>query len=347
MTRLIEIDGSQGEGGGQVLRTALSLAAITGQGFTITKIRARRPVPGLRPQHLAAVHAMSLVTGARTGGAFEGSPDVRFEPGPVRPGDYRFEIATAGSTSLVAQTLIVPLAAAAERSRVEVTGGTHVPAAPSFDYLARHYAATLGRLGLAVRAALVRAGFYPPGGGEMRIEVEPWARPAPRLELERRGALLEIRGISGGGKGRIDVARRQAEAAQERLWEARRLESGWDVREVPSASPGSFLLVEAIFEETRAAFGLLGEKGLRGEVLGDRAARALLRFLDQEEGAVDEHLADQLVLPLAVSGGGGRVTTDRVSRHLVTVVDIAQRFGVPARAWGRLGGPGGFEVDRS
>jgi RNA 3'-terminal phosphate cyclase (ATP) len=344
LSSLIEIDGSHGEGGGQILRTALSLSAVTGRGFTMTKVRARRARPGLRPQHLAAVHAMTLVTGARVGGAFEGSPDLRFEPGPIRPGEYRFEIATAGAATLVAQTVVVPLATADAPSRIEVTGGTHVPQSPSFDYFARHYAPMVGRLGLVLRSRLVKAGFYPPGGGEIQVEVDPWRRPGARLDLEQRGALAAVSGLSGAGKARGDAARRTADAAKSRLWEARRLESAWEVVEVPAVSPGAFLLVEAAFEQSRGAFGFLGEKGLRAEVLGDRAARVLLRFLDAE-GAVDEHLADQLVVPLVVAGSGGRATTDRVTRHLVTVVDVVQIFGFRARAWGRVGGPGGVEVD--
>jgi RNA 3'-terminal phosphate cyclase (ATP) len=345
MASLIPIDGSQGEGGGQILRTALAMSAVTGQGFEITKIRARRAVPGLRPQHLAAVRAATLICGAKTGGAYDGSPDLRFEPGELQSGDFRFEIATAGAATLVMQTIVAPLATAAESSRVAVTGGTHVPTSPSYDYLARHWTSVVSRLGLRPRFELVRAGFYPPGGGEVRAEIAPWSRPAPHLALESRGALVEIVGRSGSAKVKGDVARRQADAARERFWEARRLESRWEVMEVPAQSPGSFLLLEAVFENSRAAFGFLGEKGVRAEVLGDRAARTLLRFLGDEEAAVDPHLADQLAVPLAIGRGGGRVTTNVVTAHLQTVAEIVSLFGVGARTWGRKGGPGGLEVD--
>ena len=340
--KMLTLDGSQGEGGGQILRTALALSAVTGQPFEMVKIRARRPVPGLRPQHLAAVRATTLVTSARVGGVFEGSPDLRFEPGPISAGDYRFEIATAGASTLVLQTVLVPLATASAPSRVAVTGGTHVKAAPSFEFLARNWGGTVARMGLEARFELVRAGFYPPGGGEVRAEVSPWTRPAG-LRLEDRGALVALRGVSGAGKLE-GVAQRQADAARERLWEARRLESSWEVVDVPAASRGSYLLAEAIFERSRAAFGLLGEKGLRAEALGDRAARAVLGFLDGE-AAVDPHLADQLAVPLAVGGLGGRVATSVVTPHLVTVADVVARFGFGARTWGRVGGPGGLEVD--
>lgn len=342
MAPLLILDGSQGEGGGQILRTALSLSTVTGQPFEMVKIRARRPIPGLRPQHLAAVRAATMVSGARVGGAFEGSPDLRFEPGPIGAGDYRFEIATAGAATLVLETVLPPLATAAGPSRVEVTGGTHVTASPSFDYLSRHWGATVARMGLAVEVQLLRAGFYPPGGGEVHARVAPWARPAG-LVLEARGLLVQVRGVSGFGKLKGDVARRQADATRDRLWEARRIESSWEAIEVPAASPGSFLLVEAIFEQSRAAFGFLGERGLRAEVLGDRAARTLLQFLDSD-AAVDPHLADQLAVPLAIGRGGGRITTNRVTQHLVTVAEVVSLFGIAARSWGRVGGPGGLEV---
>ena len=171
----------------------------------------------------------------------------------------------------------------------------------------------------------------------------PWPRPAA-LSLEHRGALMEIIGTSGAGKIKGEVARRQADAAHERLWEARRLESRWEVLDVPAASPGSFLLLEAVFEESRAAFGFLGERGVRAEVLGDRAARTVLAFLETD-AAVDPHLADQLAVPLAISGGGGRVSTNVVTAHLETVAAVVTQFGIGARTWGRRGGPGGLEVD--
>jgi len=316
---------------------------VTGQPFEIVKIRARRPVPGLRPQHLAAVRAATMISGARVGGAFEGSPDLRFEPGPIASGDYRFEITTAGAASLVLQTVLPPLATSGGPSRVEVTGGTHVNASPSFEFLSRNWGGTVAGMGMDVGFHLLRAGFYPPGGGEVHARVATWASRPAGLMLEERGALLDVRGVSGAGKVRSDVARRQADAVHERLWEARRIESSFEVVEAPAASPGSFLYVEAIFEKTRAGFGFLGERGLRAEVLGDRAARTLLQFLEGD-GAVDPHLADQLAVPLAVGGAGGRVTTHRVTQHLVTVAEIVSLFGIPANTWGRVGGPGGLEV---
>jgi len=342
---LIPLDGAQGEGGGQILRTALALSAATGQGFRVERIRASRLRPGLRPQHLAAVRAAAMSCGAEVHGAFDGSPDLRFQPGPVAAGEFRFDIGTAGAATLVLQAVLPVLATASGPSRVEVTGGTHVPRSPGFHFLSRHWAEVVGRLGLGVRLRLERAGFYPRGEGLVQADVGPWPRPAT-LDLSRRGPLVAVRGIAGAARIRGDVARRAADAARALLWEERRLESEWEVVDVDAASPGAFLQAEAVFETGRAAFGLLGERGLRAERLGERAARRVLKFIEDEEAVVDPWLADQLALPLALSAGGGRLQTSEVTSHLETVAGVLRQFGVPASTWGRRGGPGGLEVGR-
>jgi RNA 3'-terminal phosphate cyclase (ATP) len=344
LSALVSLDGAQGEGGGQILRSALTLSAATGQGFQMTRIRAERVRPGLRPQHLAAVRAAAMGWGVEVHGAFDGSPDLRFLPGAVAPGEFEFEIATAGAATLVLQTVAPALALAREPSRVSVTGGTHVPRSPSHAFLARHWAPAVEGLGLRVRVDLERAGFYPRGGGRLCGGIAPWPRPASFLDLTRRGPLCEVRGVSAAARLRGEVAKRQADAARDRLWEDRRIESRWEVLEMSAASPGACLQVEAVFENGRAAFSVLGERGLRAEVAGERAARRLLRFLDDESASVDPWLADQLAVPLAVGRGGGRLTTSEVTRHLETVADVVRRFGIPAETWGRRGGPGGLEV---
>ncbi len=342
---LVPIDGDQGEGGGQILRSALTLSAVTGQGFEMRRVRARRTRPGLRPQHLAAVRAAAMGCRAEVHGAFDGSPDLRFVPGEVTAGDFDFDIGTAGATSLVLQTVLPVLATHAEPSRVTICGGTHVPRSPSYHFLARHWAPVVERLGLHARVVLERAGFVPRGEGRLRAETSAWTRPST-LDLTRRGSLREIRGLSAAARLKGDVARRQSEAARTLLWEQRRLESHWDVLEMPAASPGSCLQMEGVFENGRAAFALLGERGVRAEVLGERAARRLLGFLDEEEACVDPWLADQLAVPLALAGGGGRLTTSEVTLHLETAAAVLRRFGIAARTWGRRGGPGGLEVPR-
>ncbi len=318
---------------------------LTGQGFEITRIGAGRLRPGLRAQDVASVRAATMASGAKVGGTFEGSPDLRFEPGPLAPGEFRFDLASPAAASFVAQTLLVPLSTAAEGSRLEITGGTHVPGSPSFHYLTRHWAVVLADLGLHLRFELEKAGFHPAGGGEIRAEVEPWIRPAT-LSLEERGSLVTLRGVSGASRLKGDVAERQRDAVQKHLWENQRLDVDWELSAPASASPGSFLHLEAIFEKSRAAFGFLGEPGVRPETLGGRASRRFLRFLEAE-GAVDGYLADQLAVPLAAARGGGRVTTDEVTHHLETVAAALCLFGFSAQTWGRRGGPGGLEVGSS
>ena len=227
---LVSIDGSGSEGGGQVLRAALALSAATGRGFEVSRIRAQRARPGLQPQHLAAVRAAALACGAEVHGGFDGSPDLRFLPQAPAAGEFSFDIGGVGAATLVLQTVIPILALAGLPSRVSVLGGTHVPRSPSFDFVARHWAAVVGRLGLEVLPTLVRAGFAPKGEGRIDCEIRPWARPAT-LDLCRRGALVAVRGVAGAARLRGDVAGRASAAARELLWEARRIETTWDVVE--------------------------------------------------------------------------------------------------------------------
>jgi RNA 3'-terminal phosphate cyclase (ATP) len=343
---LIPLDGAEGEGGGQILRTALSLAVATGQGFELGRIRARRARPGLRPQHVAAVRAATLACGARASGAFEGSPELRFEPQAVAAGDYHFEIGSAGAATLVVQALLPALARAGSASSLVVSGGTHVPLSPSFEFAALHWLPVLRELGIGARLELERAGFYPRGGGGVRGRVEPRQRPGAPLAMESRGALVGVQVVSGVARLRGDVAERQAAAAAKRLWDERRLEPEVQVVRSQGAAPGSYLFARAAFERGGAGIGLIGERRVRPEALGDRAARRLLKFLDQP-AAVDPFLADQLAVPLALSGAGGRVSTPEVTRHLETVASVVRQFGIEARTWGQLGGPGGLEVGRA
>ena len=340
---LVALDGGTGEGGGQILRTALSLSLARGVPFEMTNIRARRPRPGLLPQHLTAVRGAALASGAKVHGASDGSKELRFEPGPLSAGDFDLDIVSAGSCSLVLQTLTVPLALAGAPSRIRVSGGTHVPSSPSFHFLSRHWSKAVEAIGFRFDFALRRAGFYPRGGGVVDGTVAALVEPRA-LRLEQRGGLEKVWGEVGAGRIKGDVAGRLREAAASRLWEARRLKVEWpDAAEFETASPGSHLIVGAQFETGRAAFGALGEKGAQPEIVGDRVARALLHFLDGD-AVVDPWLADQLAVPMALSGQGGRIVTSEVTTHLATVAGVLELFGYSATVFGRRGGPGGLEV---
>ena len=319
----IEIDGSMGEGGGQVLRTSLSLAILTGRALRLENIRARRPKPGLMAQHLKAVEAAAAISGARVEGAYLGSGSLLFEPREIRAGAYSFDIGTAGSTSLVLQTILVPLAFAPEASTVVVTGGTHVPWSPSFHYLDWQWAPFLRRIGFDPRLELEQAGFYPRGGGRVRATIGPSSRQAP-LRIVERGALLRIRGISGVGKLDRGIAERQERRARERLADLCR-EIAIEIAEVPAASPGTFLLLLAECEHSQACYCGLGARGKRAEQVADEASEGMIAFLDGN-GAVDPWLADQLILPLAIAGAESELRTARVTEHLLTNAQVVKQF---------------------
>jgi RNA 3'-terminal phosphate cyclase (ATP) len=342
---VIRLDGSQGGAGGQILRAALALSAVTGQPFEMRRIRERRLRPGLRPHHLAAVRAVAMACRAEVHGDFDGSPELRFAPGAIAAGEFRFEIGASGAATLLVGMLVPVLAAATDgASRVEVRGGTHLPGSPTFHYLARHMVRLYERLALRPRLHLQRAGFAPRGEGLMSAEVPPTPRGGVgRLDLDERGALLAVRGVSGAARLRGEVGRRHASSARALLWERRRVDSEWAVVELPADTPGSFVQVEAVFENGGGAFSFLGQRGVSAELVGERAARRLLRFLD-EAGAVDPWAADQLAVPLALAGAGGRITTPEVTAHLETVAAVLGHFGFAARTLGRRGGAGALEV---
>lgn len=339
----IEIDGSFGEGGGQVLRTALSLAAITNRAFRMTRIRARRGDAGLRAQHLRAVEAVAALCGARVEGATLGSQDLLFEPGRIVAGDFRFDVGTAGSTSLILQTLLPPLARAGAASRVEIRGGTHVRWSPCFDYLRLHWLPFGRKIGLDAEIEMERAGFYPAGGGIVRATIRPGGTFSP-LRLSERGALRRIRGVSAVARLHVRIAARQRDQAARRI-AGRSHPFDCDLVLMPSGSPGTMLLLLAEFERSQACFFALGERGKPAERVADEAVDELFAFLDGD-GAVDCHLADQLVLLLALAPGTSELTTSRVTGHLVTNAEIVKRFlPVSIAVEGKPDGPGLVRVE--
>jgi RNA 3'-terminal phosphate cyclase (ATP) len=339
---LVAVDGAR-ENEGIALRTALALSIGTGRGFEMSRIGERRTQPGLRPEHVSAVRAAALLCAAKVGGVFDRSPDLRFEPGPVEHGQFRFDLQGADPATLLLQALAVPLATAAAESRIEVTGGTHVADGPTAHYLMRQWVPALERLGLAVAVELRQAGFAPPGGGEVSAKVRPWTRPAPALRLDARGAFVALRGVSLGARSKAEDAQRVAEAMRAQLWESRRLEAEWEVGTLAAPSPGSMLLVEIEFERSKAVFVALGERRRAPDVTGQAMARRVIQFLDGE-AAVDPHLPDQLAVPIALGRGGGVVHTSELRAGLDRVVEVVNAFGCPARIEGRIGGPGLLEI---
>ncbi|MEA3276670.1 MAG: RNA 3'-terminal phosphate cyclase [Pseudomonadota bacterium] len=344
MTTPIEVDGAMGEGGGQVLRSALSLSLLTGQPFRLLSIRANRDRPGLRPQHLAAVQAAARVAGAEVGGDRVGSEEIEFAPRPVRPGDYFFDIGTAGATSLVLQTLLLPLTLAPGRSAVTIRGGTHVPWSPCFHYLDWQWRPFLARIGIPFDLTMTMAGFYPQGGGELQARIPGGVRPEP-LKLTKRGPVRSIRGLSAVGNLPREIAERQRRQALRRLQNLLPdMEPEVVGEELPAASRGTVLLLLAECEPGRACCFALGARGKRAEHVADEAVDALAAFL-HSDGAVDPWLADQLLLPLAMADGPSELRTSQITAHLLTNAEVIQLFlPVEIGVDGPLGGPANVQV---
>jgi RNA 3'-terminal phosphate cyclase (ATP) len=314
------IDGSRGEGGGQVLRTSLTLSMITGTPVRITNIRARRARPGLMRQHLTAVQAAARISNARVEGAAVGSKEIVFRPGKVTPGDHHFAIGTAGSTTLILQTVLPALLLASEPSRLILEGGTHNPMAPPFEFLDRAFLPLLRRMGADVEVTLERAGFYPAGGGRLAVTV------APPGELQ--GFDLLERGDVRNRRGTVLLANLPGHIADREVQTLGRLTSwnpdSFEVRNVDSAGPGNAVLLEVESDSVTEVFSSIGEVGVSAEAVADRAVKEMRAYL--VAGApVGEHLADQLLLPLALAGSGSFRTLP-LSLHAKTQVELIPEF---------------------
>ncbi len=329
-SELVSLDGSHGEGGGQILRTALSLSMRTGRPFALHQIRQNRDKPGLRPQHLAAVQAAAQLSAAEVAGAEVGSRELTFRPQlhgeDIPSGVYRFDIGTAGSAPLVLQTVLPALLAAAGPTTVTILGGTYNPKAPPFDFIARVFVPLLGRLGAAVRVHMDRPGFYPAGGGQLLAEVSPCPRVG-RLELGERGAVLSRQATAIAARLPEHVAARELTALRQHLgWPPNCFATRVITR---SQSPGNALLIEIQSEHITELVSCVGERGIAAEEVARRAAAEASAYLAADV-PVGEHLADQLLLPLAL-GHGGTYRTVEPSLHTRTQADVIGQF-LPAVA---------------
>ncbi|MCE4540437.1 RNA 3'-terminal phosphate cyclase [Pelomonas sp. P7] len=328
---MIDIDGSVGEGGGQILRTSLALSMCTGQPFTLTKIRAGRAKPGLMRQHLTCVNAAAEVCGAEVQGAELNSQSMVFTPGPVRAGDYVFNVGTAGSCTLVLQTVWPALMLADAPSRLKLGGGTHNPMAPPFHFLERAYAPLLAKLGAKADLALRRLGFYPAGGGEIDATIWPAKESLKPFDLNDRGAKLESYAECFAPALPRSVARRELEQLGTGL--------GWgddQLREAASRQnegPGNALLATLAYENVCEVFTGFGEKGVSAEQVARNVVREV-RAYQVSDAALGAHLADQWALPLALAlwqrGGKASYTCTELTPHATTNFDVIERF-LPVR----------------
>ncbi|MFO0969338.1 MAG: RNA 3'-terminal phosphate cyclase [Gemmataceae bacterium] len=320
---MITIDGSRGEGGGQILRTSLALSLITGQAFRMVHVRARRSKPGLQPQHLMSVKAAAAISGATVHGAELRSQDLIFEPGPVKPGDYRFAIGTAGATGLILHTIYLPLALAGGESRVTIEGGTHVPHSPCYHFLETTWRGYMKQLGLSIDLAMDRPGFYPRGRITAGIHGCSQEKLKP-IRIEDLAAPRVVTGFSAVAGLPESIAERQERRVRERLEEA-----GCEVhldRQRWGGGPGTVIGLTVPTIPVPTFFFALGARGKRAEAVADEAAGQVLDFLGSQPPGIDEHSADQILLPLALPAGQSVFPVARITDHLFTNRETIQTF---------------------
>lgn len=318
---MIRIDGSTGEGGGQMLRSALSLSLVTGKAFRMENIRAKREKPGLLRQHLTAVLAACEIASAQADGATLGSKILTFTPGSVQSGNYRFAVGTAGSGTLVFQTILPALMTARGRSEIIVEGGTHNMQAPPLDFLQKAFLPVINRLGPKVELRLEKYGFYPAGGGRFTATIEPCDRLSTiqlveRGEIERRGAVAIVANLPR------NIAQREADTIVKLLnWDE---QSTQIVETRNSVGPGNIALIELTSSNVTEVFCGFGRIGASAESVASEAADAVRSYL--VSGAVaGEHLTDQLLLPFALAGGGA-FTAEKLNLHSRTNMEIIRCF---------------------
>jgi len=326
---MIRIDGSFGEGGGQILRTSLSLALVTGKPFCIENIRAGRERPGLLRQHLTAVLAAVEISGAKVEGATLGSTGLTFHPGKVRAGEYKFTVGTAGSGTLVFQTVLPALMLAAEPSRIVIEGGTHNTAAPPYDFLARTFLPVLERMGPKVKLEFERYGFYPAGGGRFTAEIQP-VKTLTAIDVAPRGEITIRKAIGIVANLPRHIALREVETAGKMLnWgpECHSIEMTRN-----STGPGNIVMIEIGSGEVTEIFSSFGQLGTSAEKVASTAARDAREYL-VSKAAAGEHLTDQLLLPFALAGAGS-FTAQKINMHSRTNIAVITQFL-----------PVGFETD--
>lgn len=319
---MITIDGSSGEGGGQVLRYACALSLLTQTPFKITNIRGGRKKPGLMRQHVTSIEAAASVSGSKAEGVTVGASEITFKPGAVMPGTYHFAVGTAGSTALVLQTILMPLLVADAPSKLVLEGGTHAMAAPPFEFLARSLLPIINRMGPTVSARLIRHGFYPRGGGQIEISIEPAKSLAPIECLDRGEAgPCSARAVLAGIP--FDIAERELKATRKILTEWP--EDAFGTEQLPADNgPGNALLLVAEFEHVTEVTSGFARLGLSAEKLAKTAAKRMSGYLTGDAFA-GPYLQDQLLLPMAMARHGA-MSTVKISNHTRTAVDLIARF---------------------
>jgi len=374
---MIKIDGSWGEGGGQILRSTLTLSAILGKPVEIFNIRRGRKKPGLQPQHLTGVRAVAEICGGKLEGDTLLSQRIVFHPGEIRSGNYEFDVmkvkASAGSTGMIFQQIAPVLAFGKDLSQVVIKGGTHTEMAPPIDYLQEVFLPTVSRMGFQAKLEIERWGWYPIGQGIVKANIQPVQGKLKAIELNNRGKLKRIYGKSLVSRLPLSIAEREKNFAIGRLKEiflepetkslgSKKLENhptlsqkGWvhsqvpelhiETKSVPSLGTGNAFSLIAEFENSIAGFNSLGKIGKRAEKVAEEAVDEFIKFY-RSGACLEKHLADQLILYLALAEGKSSFSVSEISSHLLTNIWVVEQFlPVEFKVEGKLGEAGSVSVE--
>ncbi len=318
---MITVDGSYGEGGGQILRTSLALSLVTGKPFTIKNIRAGRKKSGLMRQHLTAVNASAEIGNARVTGIRIGSDSFTFEPETVKTGNFHFSVGTAGSCTLVFQTILPALMMGKTPSQIVLEGGTHNPFAPPFDFLEKAFLPLINRMGPTVSAVLERTGFFPAGGGRFKVSVTP-SQKLERIDVVERGKIIKRRVCATVSKLPLNIANRELRIFHSKL--------GWDkdclqAHEVTdSRGPGNIVTAEIWSENVCEVFTGFGVRGVRAEKVAENTVKVVMEYLSSDQ-PVGKHLTDQLLIPMVLAGRG-KIRTYAPTKHTITNIEVIKKF---------------------
>lgn len=317
---IVVVDGSQGEGGGQIFRSTLTLSMCLGKPVRIKNIRSGRRKPGLLRQHLTCLRAAQTICDAMVEGDELGAGEITFVPGKVCSGHYRFSVGSAGSTTLVFQTIMLPLLLAEELSEVLLEGGTHNGMAPSYEFIQRCFLPVMKKMGCALEVSLGQYGFYPAGGGSWRVVITP-ASSIKELVLIERGSVVDQSALAISARIPAHVTDRELDHVHKNcFWPRESLTK----QMVSSVGPGNLISLSLVMENITEVFDAVGERNVSAERVAGRAVRDMKRYLSSD-AVVGEHLADQIVLPMAL-GTGGKFRTLKPSQHLLTNIDVIRQL---------------------
>lgn len=330
MTDYVEIDGSMGEGGGQILRYSLALSAVLLKPVHIYNIRVKRSNPGLRPQHLTGVRALAAITNAELQGAHVGSLEIWFRPRYRRGGYYRFNIGTAGSVTLVIQAILPALLFADQDSIVEITGGTDVNWSPPIDYMKYVFLPMLKHFGIDIKLEVRRRGHYPRGGGHVILRVRRLTRHLDPVNIIERGEIVEVRGRSHCVRLPAHVAIRQARSAEKVIFEKLGIRSSIEIEYYergrdPHLGPGSGIVLYALCKNSILGADSLGARGKPAEKVGEEAASKLLEEL-RSGRALDSHMGDMVIPYISLANGRSCIGVSKLTLHTLTAIMVTKKF---------------------